>query len=551
MDKPIDLRQYWRMIWRRRGLVLLCTITTLCAAFVTLFFVPKEYESQVTLMIEDSQLLSADLERVIGGGRTSTPAYKADEARLSKLIGRIRSRPFLERVVRLLKMQDDPVVRQLARKKVKDHPEVTEDEMAVRILVGNLQARIRFASAGPGIYKVTVADYSAENAQMLARWISELFVDVSNQVALDRIKSVHEFGLEQSRIYEEQLRRSEQALEDYKRAMIQRDLARKTVRADNLDRAETLYGWLMRDVNDARTRVTESSDSLARRPGSLDAQVSADARIRDLTANLSSTLNEEWRKRLSGTGTDVGDWPPFGTYAVLRVWLLQEVQLQVARQNPQASPDALELAARHEFAQLDLQAQMGAAEALGRAIGEFRSQAQSSPQEEIELARLETEVENNRRLLQSFRSQLVSSDLSRAVETTDLGLRIEVLDPADLPLTPSRPNRSKILLAALVLGPLIGLGIGFVGETLDPTLRTLEEFARVVPEPVLGTTPLLSRIRPRGRWLRRHWVPATVAGVVVLTVLLFVTRAAIVDSIAAIGRPVQMSVPQETAHERR
>ena len=68
MDKPIDLRQYWRMIWRRLGLVLLCTITTLCAAFVTLFFVPKEYESQVTLMIEDSQLLSADLERVIGGG---------------------------------------------------------------------------------------------------------------------------------------------------------------------------------------------------------------------------------------------------------------------------------------------------------------------------------------------------------------------------------------------------------------------------------------------------------------------------------------------------
>ena len=128
---------------------------------------------------------------------------------------------------------------------------------------------------------------------------------------------------------------------------------------------------------------------------------------------------------------------------------------------------------------------------------------------------------------------------------------MEILDPANLPLTPSRPDKKKILLASLFLGPLIGVGIAFMSETLDPTLRSLEDFAKVMPEPILGTTPLLARLPIRGGWLRRHWVPVGVAGVLLLAGIVLVARTTLLNNLVTMGRPVQMAAPKESLHESR
>ena len=111
-------------------------------------------------------------------------------------------------------------------------------------------------------------------------------------------------------------------------------------------------------------------------------------------------------------------------------------------------------------------------------------------------------------MAENLRDQLVSTTTRQAMESADLGVLPKIYDPAKQPLVPSRPDRMKILLAALLLGPVLGAGLAFLGETTDATLRTLEDIRRVVPEPVLCTTPLLRKLQPRQRGLRRYWLPA-------------------------------------------
>ncbi len=549
-DRPIDLRQYWRMFCRRKGLILLCAAATFTTAAVTLVFVPKEYESQVTLMIDDSQALSADIRRVVGGVMDAPAAgYKVDEQRMGKLVGRIRSRPFLERVVRLLRMNEDPVVRARAQEKLRRQPGLSVDEMSVRLLVGSLQARIRFSSPGIGLYKVSVADYSAENAQTLARWISQLFVDVSSQSSIDRLRAAHEFGAEQARIYEEQLRKSEEALGDFKAGMIERAQARQMVRAENLPFAERMRDRVGTDVTEARDRVAASAESLSARGMESDyVSVSDEPSVRDLTGRLTAALKEGLISGLAAPGA-AGVWRPEGDYPVLRGWLQQEVQNQIMNRHPEYGQEASRLAASAVFARIDFAVLKAGSELLEGAISSYRREAQSTPQDEIELARLETEVTNKRELLQSFRGQLVASDISQAVEVTNLGLKMEILDPASLPLEPSRPNKAKILLAALLLGPLIGVGIAFLSETMDPTLRSLEDFTRVMPEPVLGATPLLSRLPTRRNWLRRHWASVSLVGMLLVAGLLVAARATLLKNIVTEGRPVEMKIPEGQPHE--
>lgn len=546
LDRTIDLRHYGRLLWRRRGILLLVMVATFCAALIALAFVPSEYESEVTLMIEESQLLSGELQELMGGMMRAPARFGADEERLAKLIGRIRSRPFLERVIRMLRMDDDPLIRARAEEEIKRTPGVGVEEMAIRILVENLQSRIHFGRVGPGIYQVTVADYDAGNAQTLARWISELFVDTSSKEALDRIRSAHEFGKEQLAIYQEQLRRSEAALERHEKSAIERTLRPGAVREGNLVEAEALYRDVTDEVSLARMRLAPYAEAAGRLRGTVDpSRVLADPEILEIAQSLRTTLRNELSQRLAAESGAAVEWPPAGALGSLRRGLLEQVGVVAARLYPSASRENLAALTNYAFSQLDLEAQQNAAAFLSDAIADYRSRAQSRPGGELERARLEEEVETNRRLLQSFQAQLVASDVSRAAELTNLGLQIEILNPAPLPLKPTRPDRVKILAAALVLGPLLGAGIAFLTEVLDPVLRNLEDFARIVPEPLLGTTPLLTRLPNRHGWWRRHWVPVGLAAVVLVTLVFFTVRGHLLHRMASVGVPVQVVDPGE------
>lgn len=546
LDKAINFKHYARMLWRRKGIIVLCGVLCLSSSVVALQFVPKTYESQVTLMIDDNQLLTSELEKIRGGMLEPPRGYGVNEERMAKLAGRIRSRPFLERVIRILKMQEDPMIRARAEQELrKRKADYSVDEMAIRLLLGNLQSRIRIAAAGTGIYKVTVADYSAENAQLLGKWITEIFVDASNQRNMDLIRSAHEFGAEQLRIYEQKLRQSEEALERYKESRIQRDLLDAAVRPDNLGIAEALSRRVADEVAMTRVRLGDYRDACARDLRDDCDVILGNARVRELGATLRSTLSNEVRNMLAGSRTDLTQWPPTGAYESIRRSLLQEVEAEASLRYGARTTEDQEAVARYIFTKLDLEAQQGAADVLTGAIGASKASFQASPGGEIELARLEEDVETNRRLLQSFQSQMVASDVSRAVEVTKLGMQIEILDPANRPLEPSSPNRKKILLASLLLGPMIGLGMAFLIEATDPTLRSIEDFARVIPEPILGVTPLVTRLAVRRRpWIRRHWIPASVTAIVVLAVALYAARDQLLLHVWTSANPVRMVNPE-------
>ncbi len=95
------------------------------------------------------------------------------------------------------------------------------------------------------------------------------------------------------------------------------------------------------------------------------------------------------------------------------------------------------------------------------------------------------------------------------------------------------------------MGPAIGAVAAFLFEAVDPTLRSLRDFERLVPEPILSTAPRISKLKLRRRRLRRHWVPATLAGVLLLTVVFFVFRNSVLQDAVAPSKPVYLVDPEE------
>ena len=78
----------------------------------------------------------------------------------------------------------------------------------------------------------------------------------------------------------------------------------------------------------------------------------------------------------------------------------------------------------------------------------------------------------------------------------------EVVSPAVLPESPVRPRPVRNVAVALVLGLFIGLGVVFLADYLDDTIRTKEDMERAEPTlPVLSVIPSVvgwrSKVEPR------------------------------------------------------
>ncbi len=544
LDHTIDLKRYFWILWRRRGMITLCGIAAVCAAVVGLQFASPVYESGATLLILGRQPLARELENIVGGMTPSGDPRGVEEERMAQFAGRVRSQPFLERVVRILSMDQDPVIRARARDQQARTPSMSVDDLATRILVKNLQNRLRFESSGKGLYRVIVADYTPENAQTLAQWISELYLDVSTQNSLNHLRTTREFGAEQLRKYQDQLSRSEAALQAHREATINRDLSLGVVRSDNAVLAEALLERVQDEAAAARVRVNPAHQELFSLGHADEVPLAIDdAEKTRLREQLSTVLEDELIRRLTAGGGEVRSWPPQETYSVVRREVLKSAQQLIAEAYPDAAHELREALVHLLFAEIDSEGHADAASFLANAVSAFKRQAQGGPSRVVELERLEAEVQRNRTLLQTFQAQLVASDVNQAMETTDLGVKMEILDPAQLPLEPVRPDRAKILLAALVLGPLVGVGVAFLSETMDPTLRTLEDFRRVVPEPILGTAPLLTRLQVRHSWWRRHWVSASIAIVLIVSGTIYVNRSALAEHLST-GRLFQLVKPE-------
>jgi uncharacterized protein involved in exopolysaccharide biosynthesis len=124
-------------------------------------------------------------------------------------------------------------------------------------------------------------------------------------------------------------------------------------------------------------------------------------------------------------------------------------------------------------------------------ISSFKQKLDVTPQLEAQVERLTEEVKNNRELYQTFLMAKTSAQVSEAAETTNLGPTIEILEKASRPLLPVKPDKTNIILLALIFGGAIGVAGIVVSEYADASFRTVEDIERVLELKVLGAVPLV------------------------------------------------------------
>ncbi|HHQ47653.1 MAG TPA: polysaccharide biosynthesis tyrosine autokinase [Acidobacteria bacterium] len=122
---------------------------------------------------------------------------------------------------------------------------------------------------------------------------------------------------------------------------------------------------------------------------------------------------------------------------------------------------------------------------LYRALQQLRDQAINLSKQNLEYEKLQHEYEQNKTFYEQMLQRSKETDISASAALNN----VRVIDPAEPPKHPYKPNPPRILSLSLILGLFLGVGLAFGLDFIDQTLRRPEEAERYLGLETLAAVP--------------------------------------------------------------
>jgi polysaccharide chain length determinant protein (PEP-CTERM system associated) len=147
---------------------------------------------------------------------------------------------------------------------------------------------------------------------------------------------------------------------------------------------------------------------------------------------------------------------------------------------------------------------------LQQQIGVYQSRLSLSPNVEQQFKELTRDYQSALGFYNDLLGKESQSQMATNLERRQQGEQFRVMDPANLPESPSFPNRPLFAGGGLGLGLALGVGIALLLEMKDKSLRTEGDIKFYLQTPTLALIPLIGEVGPgrNGFWRRLRKKPA-------------------------------------------
>jgi len=116
----------------------------------------------------------------------------------------------------------------------------------------------------------------------------------------------------------------------------------------------------------------------------------------------------------------------------------------------------------------------------------FEKRVESIPANEQKMADVKRGYDISLKNYQSLLEKKFNAELAKNLEKKQKGEKFKILDPANLPERPFKPQKIKITLLGMLLGAAMGAGLVIVMDGLNPVFRKADDFAGILPYAVIG-----------------------------------------------------------------
>jgi succinoglycan biosynthesis transport protein ExoP len=128
------------------------------------------------------------------------------------------------------------------------------------------------------------------------------------------------------------------------------------------------------------------------------------------------------------------------------------------------------------------------------AVEDYKKQALNMSDKMVQYQIIKRDADTNKELyngiLQRLKETGINANLARS--------NIQVLDKADTPAVPYKPDWKKSLLLAFFIGFFGGIGLAFFTDYLDNTVKTPDDVEKTILLPTLGLVPYFPKTEDNG-----------------------------------------------------
>jgi protein tyrosine kinase modulator len=463
-----DISQILASFYRRKGLIICVSIVIFLLTAYTAAILPNVYRS--------SSLILVSPQRVPSSFVTSTITTDLGE-RMQSIIQEILSRTQLEKIVREFDL----------------YPSTNSSFLEERI--EKLRKAIKVEFRRNNVFQLSFESDNPEKAKQITGRIASLFIEQNLQVREQQAMGTKSFMTAEADRLRKELEEQETVVNQYK-------AANRFELPDQLDSNLRTVEQLRRETEASNHRLA----ALQERKGILQKQaVESDILGVDLlggsftspTEGGPPNLQVQMRKKeLDSLLQRYSSKHPDVVRIKKEIEALETESREVPPNKPTSaisSGNPLKQVLQTQISDIDaeIQSLRSQRDHIRAQIVTLQSRVDATPIRAIELSKISRGYEITLRKYQDLLAKSLESELSENMEKKQKGEQFQILDPANFPLAPVRPNRPMIILIGLLAGLGAGFGLAFVSDNMDTSFKRSDEINAYVNVPLLATIPAL------------------------------------------------------------
>lgn len=491
IDDSLHLRDLLRIIYKRKWWILSVAVVMLVAATLSTLMETPLYRATTTIQIDRQAQRVVDYRDATGAAEQFYDDGQFFQTQLELL----RSKALAERVMETLRLDiDRPAPRTANPSAAVDKPPTVEP-IERDDWIGRIATTLRKRSQ-PSVKDAQVLDRES----ILGSLRGSMQVD---PVPNSRLVRIHVTGADPAL--------AARMANAWSESYIKTNLERK------VDASSYARTFLEQELAKAKLRLEETENALVQYTRQKQI-LSVDEKSNPLTQNftdfsaaLAKAEQDRYRaeanydevKRTLSSSRDLLDNKALATFRENKAKLELEYQDQLRTYKP-GHPKMVALQAQIDVADARIQSESKAitssVEITAKAAFDSARAQEERLRARVELSKrnildvqdqgirfniLKRDVDTNREMYSGLLQRLKEVGVTAQVGTNN----VSVVDKADVPLFPFRPDVMRGAMMGLLLGLMAGLALAFVIEYMDDSIKFPDEVERFTGLPLIGVIP--------------------------------------------------------------
>ncbi len=473
VPKESELLAYLNTIRKRKWVVIISMITIVILTALFTLYTTSIYESEATILYEEPKDTMFALD-------VGQPFY--NKSAIINMTEQIRSRTIAEQVARELPKNvigiykfPDPLPSDFSKEK-----------FIAEILQQNLNVS---GVRGSDVLKVKVQASDPVAARIIANAYVRHVLKWNLRKKKEETSNIRNFIEEQLKVFQNKLNKAEKELQAFREKNTMVSLTETSTEIlSRITDAEINFNQVKTEIS-ALTQQKRFIDQKIREENPFF-KITSDPSIQRLKQKL---LELEKEYSLDQAGSDGVD-PRKMMKLKLEIDSVKHViitnQLNVNKSNDLLDPlsQVRNLVQESINTELALETNIARKQALEKILNDYNAKLQMLPKQEMQLAHHLRDMEVNRNIFNLLQEKLQEARISEASKVGD----IHIVDPANTPKDPISPKKKRNLLLGVLLGLFFGIGLAFILETLDNSIKSQEDVENYINLSVLTSVPSIS-----------------------------------------------------------